>query len=144
MEVTLDIAVADTHTQRLRWNKMTKLHDEETIGNRPNRLPLPHPQRCRRCRQLSPNHTFWTCPAINDCMYCKSRLHSHKQCPNPHVLCYSKTECVVPYTHRVHAFTNNPRCPAAHLHSTPYDDDYDLQGDSAYDDVDWEAEDRGD
>jgi hypothetical protein len=142
--VTLDTALEDTRREGLRWFTMPQLHDEELPGNRPQNRPVPIPHRCRLCRQRNPDHTIWDCPSKKDCFYCEGRNHTHDKCPNPHVLCFHKSECVVPLTHRYNLTRDSRRCPAVYLHSQYYTDEFYDGEDGTYDDVDWEACDRGD
>ena len=137
--VTLAIAVSDTHQRSLRWHTMPQYHDDDAQASRSSK-PTPFPHRCCLCKQLQPRHTVWDCPARKDCHYCKGRDHLSENCNNPHALCFTKSECVVPFTHR-HALSRMARrCPAAHLHSHYYTDDWGYNGeDTTYDDYDWEA-----
>ena len=131
--VTLDVATQLCLQHNIRIVHMPQLHDEPNSGNRPNRHPLPHPIRCRKCKQLNPDHQYLQCPALQDCLWCGARNHSHKNCPNPHSKCYYKTRCNVPYIHK-----NGGRYCPIHDKGT---DDYEWDGDDggAYDDVDWES-----
>ena len=137
--VTLATAVSDTHQCSLRWHTMPQYHDDDAQASRSSR-PTPFPHRCHLCRQLQPKHTVWDCPACKDCHYCKGHNHLSEDCNNPHALCFTKSECIVPFTHR-HALSRMARqCPAAHLHSQYYTDDWGYDGeDNTYDDYDWEA-----
>ena len=137
--VTLATAVSDTHQHSLRWHTMPQYHDDDAQASCASK-PTPFPHRCRLCRQLQPRHTIWDCPAHKDCHYCKGRNHLSEDCNNPHALCFTKSECVVPFTHR-HALSRMARrCPAAHLHSRYYSDDWGYDGeDTTYDNYDWEA-----
>ena len=82
----------------------------------------------------------WDCPARKDCHYCKSREHTHDTCPQPHSLCFTKSKCVVPFTHRSTTTRQARRCPAATLHARYYTDNWGYDGeDNTYDDYDWEA-----
>ena len=137
--VTLATAVEDTRQQGLRWHTMPQYHDKEMPASC-SRRPLPFPHRCRLCKQLQPTHTVWDCPVHRDCHYCKGRDHKHDDCPNPHSLCFTKSECVVPFTHRRATSRMGCRCPAAALHTRYYADDWGYDGeDNTYDDYDWEA-----
>ena len=137
--VTLATAIEDTRNHSLRWYTMPQYHDEETPASRSSR-PLPFPHRCRLCRQLQPKHTIWECPSRKDCFYCKGRDHTHDNCPNPHSLCFTKSECVVPFTHRRATSRMGRRCPAGALHARYYADDWGYDGeDTTYDGYDWEA-----
>ena len=137
--VTLATAIEDTRHHNLRWYTMPQYHDEEMPASR-SRRPLPFPHRCRLCKQLHPTHTVWDCPARTDCHYCKGHDHKHNDCPNPHSLCFTKSECVVPFTHRSATSRMGRRCPAAALHARYYADDWGYDGeDTTYDDYDWEA-----
>ena len=137
--VTLATAIEDTRNHSLRWYTMPQYHDEEMPASR-SRKPLPFPHRCRLCKQLHPNHTVWDCPARKDCHYCKGRDHTHDACPNPHSICFTKSECVVPFTHRSATSRMGRRCPAGALHGRYYADDWGYDGeDTTYDDYDWEA-----
>ena len=114
--VTLAMAISDTHERRIRWNTMPQYHNDDAQASRLSK-PTPFPHRCRLCKQLQPRHTVWDCPARKDCHYCKGRDHLSENCNNPHALCFTKSECVVPFTHR-HALSRMACwCPAAHLHS---------------------------
>ena len=137
--VTIATAIEDTRNHSLRWFTMPQYHDEELPASR-SRRPLPFPHRCRLCKQLHPNHTVWECPVRQDCHYCKGRDHKHTDCPNPHSICFTKSECVVPFTHRSATSRMGRRCPAGALHAWYYADDwgYDSE-DTTYDDYDWEA-----
>ena len=137
--VTLATAISDTHERGLRWNTMPQYHDDDAQASRSSR-PTPFPHRCRLCHQLQPKHTVWNCPARRDCHYCRGRDHLSENCNNPHAICFTKSECVVPFTHH-HALSRMARrCPAAHLHSRYYTDDWAYDGeDTTYDDYDWEA-----
>ena len=137
--VTLAMAIEDTRNHSLQWFTMPQYHDEEMPASRSKR-PLPFPHRCRLCKQIHPNHTVWDCPAHKDCHYCKGRDHKHDDCPNPHSLCFMKSECVVPFTHRSATSRMGRRCPAGALHARYYVDDWGYDGeDTTYDDYDWEA-----
>ena len=137
--VTLATAIEDTCQHNLRWYTMPQYHDEEALASRSQR-PLPFPHRCRLCKQLHPTHTVWDCPVRRDCHYCKGRDHKHDDCPNPHSLCFTKSECVVPFTHRCATSRMGRRCPAAALHARYYADDWGYDGeDNTYDNYDWEA-----
>ena len=137
--VTLATAIEDTRNHSLQWFTMHQYHDEETPASR-STCPLPFPHRCRLCRQLQPTHTVWDCPARKDCHYCKGRDHTHENCPNPHSLCFTKSECVVPFTHRRATSRMGRRCPAGALHARYYADDWGYDGeDTTYDNYDWEA-----
>ena len=137
--VTLATAVNDTHERNLQWYTMPQYHDEEAPASRSTR-PLPFPHRCRLCKQLQPKHTVWDCPVHRDCHYCKGRDHTHDKCPNPHSLCFTKSECVVPFTHRSATTRTARRCPAVSLHAQYYTDDWGYDGeDTTYDNYDWEA-----
>ena len=137
--VTLATAVADTCNRNIQWYTMPQYHDNNSQASCSAR-PLPFPHRCRLCKQLHPNHTVWDCPACKDCFYCKGHDHTHDNCPNPHSLCFTKSKCVVPFTHH-HCITQAAcRCPAAVLHARFYADDWGYDGeDNTYDDYDWEA-----
>ena len=137
--VTLAMAISDTHERSLRWHTMPQYHDDDAQASRSSR-PTPFPHRCRLCHQLQPKHTVWNCPARRDCHYCRGRDHLSENCNNPHAICFTKSECVVPFTHR-HALSRMARrCPTAHLHSRYYTDDWGYNGeDTTYDDYDWEA-----
>lgn len=133
--VTLDIATQLCLQHNICIVHMPQLHDEPTSGNcpnRPNRRPLPHPIHCCKCKQINPDHQYLQCLALQDCLWCGSCSHYHKNCPNPHSKCYYKTRCNVPYTHK-HA---RCYCPT-HDHA----DDYKWDGDDGgtFDDVDWES-----
>ena len=137
--VTLATAIEDTRNHSLQWFTMPQYHDEETPASH-STCPLPFPHRCRLCRQLQPTHTVWDCPARKDCHYCKGRDHTHENCPNPHSLCFTKSECVVPFTHRRATSRMGRRCPAGALHTRYYADDWGYDGeDTTYDNYDWEA-----
>ena len=137
--VTLATAIEDTRNHSLRWFTMPQYHDEETPASRSTR-PLPFPHRCRLCKQLQPKHTVWDCPTRKDCHYCKGRDHTHEHCPNPHSICFTKSKCVVPFTHRSATSRMGRRCPAGALHARYYADDWGYDGeDTTYDDYDWEA-----
>ena len=135
--ITLDNATQLCLQHNIRIVHMPQLHEEPLSGNRPNHSncrPLPHPIRCRKCKQINPDHQYLQCPALQDCLWCGARTHYHKNCPNPHAKCYYRTRCTVPYTHR-----NAGRlCP---IHDKGAVDDYEWDGDDggAYDDVDWES-----
>ena len=137
--VTLATAISDTHERSLRWHTMPQYHDEDAQASRSSR-PTPFPHRCRLCHQLQPRHTVWNCPARRDCHYCRGHDHLSENCNNPHAICFTKSQCIVPFTHR-HALSRMARrCPAAHLHSRYYTDDWAYDGeDTTYDDYDWEA-----
>ena len=137
--VTLATAVSNTHQHSLRWHTMPQYHDDDAQASCASK-PTPFPHRCRLCRQLQPRHTIWDCPAHKDCHYCKGRNHLSEDCNNPHALCFTKSECVVPFTHRHTLSRMARRCPAAHLHSRYYSDDWGYDGeDTTYDNYDWEA-----
>ena len=138
-EVTLATAVTDTRKRNLQWYTMPQYHDDDAQASRSSK-PTPFPHRCRLCKQLQPRHTVWDCPACKDCHYCKGRDHTSDNCNNPHALCFTKSECVVPFTHR-HALSRQAhQCPAAALHAWYYTDDWGYDGeDTTYDDYDWEA-----
>ena len=137
--VTLATAIEDTRNHSLRWFTAPQYHDEEMPASR-SRRPLPFPHCCRLCKQLHPTHTVWDCPVRTDCHYCKGCDHKHHECPNPHSLCFTKSECVVPFTHRSATSRMGRRCPAAALHTRYYADDWGYDGeDMTYDDYDWEA-----
>ena len=137
--VTLATAIEDTHNHSLQWHTMPQYHDEEMPASH-SRRPLPFPHRCRLCKQLHPTHTVWECPVRTDCHYCKGRDHKHNTCPNPHSICFTKSECVVPFTHRSASSRMGRRCPAAALHARYYADDWGYDGeDTTYDDYNWEA-----
>ena len=137
--VTLATAIEDTRNHSLRWFTMPQYHDEETPASRSTR-PLPFPHRCRLCKQLQPKHTVWDCPTRKDCHYCKGRDHTHEHCPNPHSICFTKSECVVPFTHRSATSRMGRRCLVGALHARYYADDWGYDGeDTTYDDYDWEA-----
>ena len=137
--VTLATAVTNTRERNLRWYTMPQYHDDDTQASRSSK-PTPIPHRCHLCRQLQPRHTVWDCPACKDCHYCKGHDHTSDNCNNPHALCFTKSECVVPFTHH-HALSRQARwCPAAHLHARYYTDDWGYDGeDTTYNDYDWEA-----
>ena len=131
--------ISNTHECSLRWHTMPQYHDDDAQASCSSKA-TPFPHRCCLCKQLQPRHTVWDCPARKDCHYCKGRNHLSENCNNPHALCFTKSECVVPFTHR-HALSRMAcRCPAAHLHSRYYTDDWGYDGeDTTYDDYDWEA-----
>ena len=137
--VTLATAISDTHECSLRWHTMPQYHDDDGQASRSSK-PTSFPHRCQLCQQLQPKHTIWDCPACKDCHYCRGRNHLSEDCNNPHAICFTKSECVVPFTHR-HALSRMARrCPAAHLHSRYYTDNWGYDGeDTTYDDYDWEA-----
>ena len=137
--ITLATAISDTHKRNIQWYTMPQYHDDDAQASRSSR-PTPFPHHCRLCKQLQPKHTIWTCPAHKDCHYYQGRDHDSEQCNNPHALCFTKSECIVPFTH-CHALSRMARrCPAAHLHSRYYTDDWGYDGeDNTYDDYDWEA-----
>ena len=137
--VTLATAVTDTRQHSLRWHTMPQYHDDDAQASRLSK-PTPFPHRCHLCRQLQPRHSVWDCPARKDCHYCHGRNHLSKNCNNPHAICFTMSECVVPFTHR-HALSRMARwCPTAHLHSRYYTNDWGYDGeDNTYDDYDWEA-----
>ena len=137
--VTLATAISDTHERSLRWHAMPQYHDNDAQASHSSR-PTPFPHRCCLCHQLQPKHTVWDCPARRDCHYCRGRDHLSENCNNPHAICFTKSECVVPFTHRHTLSRMARRCPAAHLHSRYYVDDWGYDGkDTTYDDYDWEA-----
>ena len=137
--VTLATAVEDTHTRRLQWYTMPQYHNDEAPASHSNK-PLPFPHWCRLCKQLQPNHTVWDCPSCKDCFYCKGQDHSHDTCTNPHALCFTKSECVVLFTHCSTTTHMAHCCPAAALHAHYYADDWEYDGeDNTYDDYDWGA-----
>ena len=72
-------------------------------------------------------------------MYCGRKNHTHQNCFYPHTRCHVHQTCVVPEVHKYGGATKGP-CPYRRLHVQ--DDTFEDGG--AYDDVDWEAEDRGD
>ena len=137
--VTLATAISDTHERNIRWHTMPQYHDDDAQASHSTK-PTPFPHRCCLCKQLQPKHTVWDCPARKDCHYCKGRNHFSKDCNNRHALCFTKSECIVPFTHR-HALSRMAcQCPAAHLHSRYYTDDWAYDGeDTTYDNYDWEA-----
>ena len=137
--MTLATAISDTHERSIWWYTMPQYHDDDAQASH-SAKPTPFPHRCRLCKQLQPRHTVWDCPARKDCHYCRGHDHLSENCNNPHALCFTKSECVVPFTHR-HALSRMARrCPAAHLHSRYYTDDWGYDGeDTTYDDYDWEA-----
>ena len=137
--ITLAMAVTDTHERNLWWHTMPQYHDNDTQASRSSK-PTPFPHCCRLCKQLQPRHTVWDCPARKDCHYCKGRDHTSNNCNNPHALCFTKSECIVPFTHR-HALSRQARrCPAAALHARYYTNDWGYNGeDNTYNDYDWEA-----
>ena len=137
--VTLATAITDTHEHNLWWYTMPQYHDNDAQASRLSK-PTPFPHCCRLCKQLQPRHTIWDCPARKDCHYCQGRNHTSDNCNNPHTLCFTKSECIVPFTHR-HALSRLVRwCPVAHLHARYYTDDWGYDGeDTTYDDYDWEA-----
>ena len=133
--VTLDIATQLCLQHNIRIVHMPQLHNEPTPGNcpnQPNRRPLPHPIRCRKCKQINPDHQYLQCPALQDCIWCGSCSHHHKNCPCPHSKCYYRTCCTMPFTHK-HA---GHYCPTHDLA-----DNYEWDGNDGgtYDDVDWES-----
>ena len=137
--VTLATAVADTRDRNLQWYTMPQYHNNDSQASRSHR-PLPFPHRCCLCKQLHPNHIVWECPSHRDCFYCKGRDHTHDNCPNPHSLCFTKSECVVPFTHHSTTTQAACHCPAAPLHARYYADDWGYNGeDTTYNDYDWEA-----
>ena len=137
--VTLATAVTDTRERNIRWNTMPQYHDDDAQASRSTK-PTPFPHRCRLCKQLQPRHMVWDCPARKDCHYCRGCNHFSEDCNNPHALCFTKSECVVPFTHRHTLSRTARRCPVAHLHSRYYTDDWVYDGeDTTYDDYDWEA-----
>jgi hypothetical protein len=93
---------------------------------------------CRLCRAVQPNHSVWECPSCRDCFYCKSQQHTHDNCPHPHVLCFQKTECIVPIIHHHNLSRKSRQCPACHMHTPYYNEYYDGE-DGTYDDIDWES-----
>ena len=133
-DVTLDVATELCLQHNTRIVHMPQLHDEPTRGNRPNRRPIPHPTRCRKCRQLNPDHQYFQCPALQDCMWCGARNHHHKNCYNPHSKCVYKTRCNVPYTHK----HGGRYCPV-HDRADNHNDWDGIEDGGAYDDVDWES-----
>ena len=138
-EVPLEEALQDYLVHGMRVVHMPLLHDEYVPSNRPNHRPLPMPLRCRKCKALNPDHTFFTCPAQKDCFYCHARTHVHTNCPAPHSRCLFKAYCDVPYAHK---FNKSMTCPSSTRHThTKVADDYEWDGDDggAYDDVDWES-----
>ena len=137
--VTLATTIEDTRQHNLRWFTAPQYRDDDAPASHSNR-PLPFPHHCRLCKQLHPTHTVWDCPAHKDCHYCKGHDHKHNDCPNPHSLCFMKSECVVPFTHRRATSQLARRCLAAALHARYYTDDWGYDGeDNTYDDYDWEA-----
>ena len=137
--VTLATTIEDTRQHNLRWFTAPQYHNDDAPASHSNR-PLPFPHHCRLCKQLHPTHTVWDCPAHKDCHYCKGHDHKHDDCPNPHSLCFMKSECVVPFTHRRATSQLARRCLAAALHARYYTDDWGYDGeDNTYDDYDWEA-----
>ena len=96
--VTLATAVTDTHDRNLQWYTMPQYHDDDTPASHSSR-PTPFPHHCRLCKQIHPMHTVWDCLARKDCHYCKGCKHTSDNCPNLHSLCFTKSECVVPFTH---------------------------------------------
>ena len=137
--VTLAMAMSDTCEHCLQWYTMPQYHDDNAQASRSSK-PTLFPHCCRLCKQLQPRHTVWDCPARKDCHYCKGHDHLSKNCNNPHALCFTKSECVVPFTH-CHALSRMARqCPAAHLHSCYFTNDWGYDGeDTTYNDYDWEA-----
>jgi hypothetical protein len=74
-------------------------------------------------------------------MYCGKVGHHHQNCWYPHTCCYLSTTCVVPEIHQ-YGKAQQP-CPYSHKHVV--DTNLDMFKDSgAYDNTNWEAEDRGD
>ena len=137
--VTLATAVVDMCDRNLQWYTMPQYHDDNLQASCSTK-PLPFPHRCCLCKQLHPNHTVWDCPVQKDCFYCKGCDHTHDNCPNPHSLYFTKSECVIPFMHH-HASTRMARhCLAAALHARYYTDDWGYNGeDTTYNDYDWEA-----
>ena len=137
--VTLATVVTDTREHNLWWYTMPQYHDDDAQASCSSR-PTPFPHRCRLCKQLQPKHTVWDCPAHKDCHYCKGHDHTSDNCNNPHALCFTKSECIVPFTHH-HALSRQARrCPVAALHARYYTDDWGYDGeDTTYNDYDWEA-----
>ena len=137
--VTLATAISDTREHSLWWHTMPQYHDDDAQASRSS-WPTPFPHHCRLCHQLQPKHTVWNCPARRDCHYCRGHNHLSENCNNPHAICFTKSECIVLFTHR-HALSRMARrCPAAHLHSRYYMDDWGYDGeDTTYDNYDWEA-----
>ena len=137
--VTLAITVEDTRTRRLQWHTMPQYHDDESLASRSTR-PFPFPHQCRLCKQLQPKHTVGDCPSCKDCFYCKGCDHTHDNCPNPHALCFTKSKCVVPFTHCSATTRMARRCPTASLHARYNADNWGYDGeDNTYHDYDWEA-----
>jgi hypothetical protein len=94
------------------------------------------PYRCTLCGPTS--HPPFKCPR---CMYCGKVGHHHQSCWYPHTHCYLSTTCIVPEVHQ-YGKTQQP-CPYSYKHGVDADTDM-FRDSSVYDDVDWEAEDRGD
>ena len=137
--VTLATAIEDTHRHNLQWYTMPQYHNNDAQASHSTK-PLPFLHRCHLCKQLHPMHTVWDCPTHKDCHYCKARDHTHDNCPNPHSLCFTKSECVIPFTHRQATTKLARRCPAAALHVQYYLDDWGYDGeDNTYNNYDWEA-----
>jgi len=138
--VPISTILQDSTAHHLHWLPMPQLHDEELPGNNPSTTKKPRPiiRRCRICNKTNPSHNTWTCPEKEKCMYCGTSRHRHWNCPNPHVGCRFQPQCLVPYNHRYNCVSH---CPYTSRQTT-YDEG-DMDG-SAYDDVNWEVEDRGD
>ena len=137
--ITLATAVTNTCNRNLQWYTMPQYHDDDAPASHSSK-PIPFPHHCRLCKQIQPTHTDWDCPARKDCHYCKGRDHTSNNCPNPHSLCFTKSECIVPFTHCSALSWQACQCPAAALHARYYTDDWGYDGeDNTYNDYDWEA-----
>ena len=137
--ITLATAVTDTCERNLQWYTMPQYHDDDAPASHSSK-PTPFPHHFHLCKQIHPTHMVWDCPACKDCHYCKGRDHTSDNCPNPHSLCFTKSECVVPFTHCSALSQQARRCPAAALHARYYTDGWGYDGeDNTYDNYDWEA-----
>jgi hypothetical protein len=139
---------------------MPWLHDEERPGvsrwilsqgreshvSEKKPLPNPAPVRpssltCTKCRVPNATHTRRNCPLWKQCFYCANVGHAAHLCAYPHSQCYTKDNCRVPPKHKNFKGGCDWHYKAWHSYygNATNDGDYDY-----YEDVDWEAEDRGD
>ena len=122
----------------LRFTNAKKLHRSRTTHTQPHShititTSGTDVYSCAKCGVGV--HPPFHCPK---CMYCGKTGHSHVNCWYPHTLCHQNSTCIVPLTHKYGISQRD--CPYAYKHNYA-GDDYDDGG--AYDEFDWEANDRG-
>jgi hypothetical protein len=103
---------------------------------------------CGRCNKDGQNHKWENCPQWRLCLYCDKKGHWSHDCRHPHSRRCTETRCRVNPDHQNYGRGCPQRAQEmVPLSGTYWEEDYATEmdaGESMWDDIDWEAMDRGD